>query len=110
MLFLLCSFAPLDESHECMELYKSIRCPDCSGQNIYDSQSEFAKLLRAEIKSLLNSGYSKKQTILMLKQKYGEGIYTKPDSKHRILWLTPMILMVLMLIVFIYICTKKKLR
>ncbi len=101
---LLCGFnTTTDHNTMCVDIYKLIRCLDCSGQNIHDSNSAFAKNAKAEIISHINNGLSKPEIIQIMVNKYGESIYIKPSVNHTLLWISPFVILIISITITAYI-------
>tara|TARA_B100000945_G_C19964880_1_gene404833 strand:+ start:51 stop:422 length:372 start_codon:yes stop_codon:yes gene_type:complete len=110
ILILLFSFFILSHSYsdEKMKykIYKNLRCLVCQGQNIGDSNSEFAQTIKTVINDKLDEGLNEREVYSFLAEKYGDWILYKPPLKNNsyVLWLLPYVIFILgALILFIFL-------
>jgi len=94
---ILTSFGHSNEN-ELNDYYKSIRCLVCEGQSISESDTEFSINLKEQIKKKYKSGLSFKEIQEELISIYGEEISFKPSNDHYLLWLSPLILLIILII------------
>ncbi len=80
----------IDES-ELRDFYKSIRCPVCGGQSIYDSNSGQAIEMRKQILTKLQSGSSYNEVKNQLVEEYGDAaLMTNPGRRTlELFWFLP---------------------
>ena len=80
-----------------LEIYKNLRCLDCQGQSIADSNSDFAQTLKLVVKDKISEGKSKQEIYDFLSNKYGEWIVYKPkfNSSNFLLWILPYFFLIL---------------
>ena len=78
--------------------FKTVRCLVCEGQNIHESDTEFAINLKEQIKKKFDSGMSINQINEELISIFGEQISYKPSNRHLLLWLAPVILLILIVL------------
>ena len=82
------------------DYFKTIRCLVCEGQSIQESDTEFAINLKEQIKKKFNKGIELKEINRELISIYGEEISFKPSKNHLLLWLSPFLIF-LIIIIFI---------
>ncbi|KAF5184245.1 Cytochrome c-type biogenesis ccmh-like mitochondrial protein [Thalictrum thalictroides] len=70
-----------------------VRCTECGGQSIEDSQADIAILLRQLIRDEIHSGKSDKDIFDKLRNDYGETVLYEPtfDRQTAIIWLSPVL-------------------
>lgn len=92
------------------EIFKSLRCAVCEGQSVLDSNSEFAKSVRAFVRENVNKGMDDEQVYDVLKSNYGQQIMFKPpfDGETALLWLLPFALIFVGFIVVIFVLRRNK--
>ena len=81
-----------------IDYYKTIRCLVCDGQSIQESDTEFAINLKEQIKKKFNKGIELKEINRELISIYGEEISFKPPKNHILLWLSPFLIFLIILI------------
>ncbi|AIF81841.1 cytochrome c biogenesis protein [endosymbiont of Acanthamoeba sp. UWC8] len=76
-------------------LFTLIRCTQCKGQSIKDSNAEIALIIRQNIRKQVEDGKTDEEILDFLEVRYGEGINMnlKFNSKNIILWLLPIVLL-----------------
>lgn len=76
-------------------LFTLIRCTQCKGQSIKDSNAEIALIIRQNIRKQIEDGKIDEEIFDFLEARYGEEINMKPkfNSKNIILWLLPIVLL-----------------
>ena len=100
---------PLSDSvleDRALELHKGLRCLVCQGQNIGDSNSEFAQTIKSVVNDKLDEGLNEREVYSFLAEKYGDWILYKPPLKNNsyVLWLLPYVIFILgALILFIFL-------
>lgn len=90
-------------------ILKDLRCLVCQGQDLNDSQTQFAETLRQEIHQWVIEGKSEKEILDILVDRYGETISYKPPLQKTtyILWIAPFILFISVIIFLLYIIRKR---
>ncbi len=92
-------------------LLKDLRCLVCQGQDLHDSQTQFAETLRQEIHQWVLEGKSEEDILNILVERYDESISYKPSFQKStyILWIAPFVLFFLVILsLFITIAKRKK--
>jgi cytochrome c-type biogenesis protein CcmH len=79
-----------------VRLIKELRCAECQNQTLFDSNSGLAQDMRAQIYSMINSGYADVNIRSYLSSRYGEYIFFKPPWQlgTYLLWLGPILMLV----------------
>jgi cytochrome c-type biogenesis protein CcmH len=72
---------------ELREFYKTIRCPVCNGQSIYDSMAGPSVEIKREIKDKFNQAKSFDQIRRELTEKHGDAILMTNLSQYGLLFL-----------------------
>ena len=94
-LFIILIFLPLviyeDNNSRYEKLSKSLLCPVCQGETLYDSPSEYADDMRIVLKEQIDNGMSDKQIMEYWTARFGERINTNPQNSNYILILLPLI-------------------
>ena len=85
-------------------LYKEVRCPECAGQSIAESESPESIALRGFIVEQLKEGRSDEVIRDELRTLFGEDILFRPpfEAKTLFLWLAPFGLFFLILVLFLW--------
>lgn len=80
---------------EAMRLMHSLRCIQCQGQSIADSDASMAATMRAEVRQQITAGQKPEAIRAWMIKRYGEWVSFEPDFKgaRLLLWLTPLILL-----------------
>jgi len=80
---------------EATRLMHSLRCIQCQGQSIADSDASMAGTMRAEVRQQIAAGQKSEAVRNWMIQRYGEWVSFEPDFKGAglLLWLTPIILL-----------------
>jgi cytochrome c-type biogenesis protein CcmH len=80
---------------EAMRLMHSLRCIQCQGQSIADSDASMAATMRAEVRQQILAGQEPEAIRVWMIERYGEWVSFEPDFKGAglLLWLTPLILL-----------------
>lgn len=78
-----------------VELMENLRCIQCQGQSIHDSDAPIAEAMRHEVRSRIEAGQSEKQITAWLVDRYGDWVsYSPPASgSGLLLWLAPLLLL-----------------
>lgn len=83
---------------------RNIRCLTCSGQSIYDSNSDFAVKLRGNIDKMIASGINYKDIESKLVAEYGPQILmTSNIEESRFIWYLPHMVMILLFLIIMRI-------
>ncbi|WP_230957180.1 cytochrome c-type biogenesis protein CcmH [Ehrlichia ruminantium] len=90
-----------------INLFKITRCLICSGESIYESQSQFAHDMRVLIRNHIKNGYDDSQIIEELRNHYGNQIIIIPpyNSYAYLLWFLPIFIFglgIILILKFIY--------
>ncbi|AHC39209.1 MULTISPECIES: cytochrome c-type biogenesis protein [Ehrlichia] len=74
-----------------INLFKIVRCLICSGESIYESQSQLAYDMRSMIRNKIQNGYDDNQIITELRNYYGNQITIIPpyNPYTYLLWILP---------------------
>jgi len=93
-----------------IQLIDQLRCPQCQNQNLQGSDSPIAQDLRGIVLSKLEEGYSDKEIIDYLIDRYGDFITYMPRFKSSTygLWLTPIALLVFAVIVVFFLMRRQR--
>ncbi len=109
-LFLLLFFSPLTSLADgaletrAQALYKEVRCPECAGQSIAESETPESKALRGFIVEQLKEGKSDEMIRDEIRTLFGEDILFRPpfDKNTLFLWLAPFGLFFLIFLGFLW--------
>ena len=82
---------------------KSLLCPVCQGETLFDSPSEYADDMRGVLKEQIANGLSDEQIMSYWTLRFGERINTNPQDTNPFLLLIPIFFGAL----FAYIFYKK---
>jgi cytochrome c-type biogenesis protein CcmH len=68
-----------------------LRCPVCQGLSVADSPSESALNMKAEVRELVEKGYSADQILAYFEGTYGEFVRLEPKARglNLLVWLLP---------------------
>lgn len=75
------------------EIASTLRCPVCQGLSIADSPSEMAVNMKAEVRSMLERGYTREQIEAHFVGAYGEFVLLEPRTP--VIWILPVIALAL---------------
>ena len=91
-------------------LLKDLRCLVCQGQDLHDSQTQFAETLREQIHQWIVEGKSQKEILDILIDRYGESISFEPSLQKStlILWVAPFALFLIVIITLLVTIAKRK--
>ena len=80
---------------EAMRLMHSLRCIQCQGQSIADSDASMAATMRAEVRQQITAGQKPEAIRGWMIERSGEWVSFEPDFKGAglLLWVTPLILL-----------------
>jgi cytochrome c-type biogenesis protein CcmH len=78
-----------------MQLMHGLRCIQCQGQSIADSDAPMAETMRAEVRQQIASGKRPDAIRQWMIQRYGEWVSFEPEMKGAglLLWLTPLLVL-----------------
>jgi cytochrome c-type biogenesis protein CcmH len=78
-----------------LDLMERLRCIQCQGQSIHDSDAPIAAAMRHEVRSRILAGESDAQIESWLISRYGEWISFAPPASGSglLLWLAPLLLL-----------------
>jgi cytochrome c-type biogenesis protein CcmH len=84
------------QEERAVALMENLRCIQCQGQSIHDSDAPIAEAMRHEVRSRIAAGQSEKQIEDWLVERYGDWVSFAPPSHGTglILWLAPLLLLV----------------
>ena len=91
-------------SKSIMEIAIELKCLECEGQNVYESNSNFSQSIKAYIRKELTRGTDSRDIINDLHQKYGDEILMTPpvQTNTYALWMLPFFLLSLGFFIFFY--------
>jgi cytochrome c-type biogenesis protein CcmH len=91
---------PVQEARA-LELMERLRCIQCQGQSIHDSDAPIAGAMRHEVRVQIEAGKSDAEIESWLVQRYGDWISFVPPSHGSglLLWLMPLLLLAAALLV-----------
>lgn len=78
---------------EAMRLMHSLRCIQCQGQSIADSDAVMAGTMRAEVRQQIAAGQKPQDIRGWMIDRYGEWVSFEPDMKGAglLLWIAPIL-------------------
>lgn len=85
---------PVQEARA-LELMQRLRCIQCQGQSIHDSDAPIAAAMRHEVRERIKAGQSEAEIESWLIQRYGDWISFAPPASGSglVLWLLPVLLL-----------------
>lgn len=91
---------PVQEARA-LELMERLRCIQCQGQSIHDSDAPIAGAMRHEVRVQIEAGRSDAEIESWLVQRYGEWISFIPPTHGSglLLWIMPLLLLAAALLV-----------
>ncbi len=91
---------PVKEA-EATQLMHSLRCIQCQGQSIADSDAPMAGTMRAEVRQQIAAGQKPDAIRDWMVQRYGEWVSFEPELKGAglLLWIAPLILLLVSIFV-----------
>ncbi|WP_397594811.1 cytochrome c-type biogenesis protein CcmH [Sphingorhabdus sp.] len=91
---------PVQEARA-LELMERLRCIQCQGQSIHDSDAPIAGAMRHEVRVQIEAGKSDAEIESWLVQRYGEWISFVPPTHGSglLLWIMPLLLLAAALLV-----------
>jgi cytochrome c-type biogenesis protein CcmH len=72
-----------------MEISSELRCPVCQGLAIGDSPSIMAANMKAQVRELLERGYTEPQILSYFEKSYGGFVLLRP--KNPLVWILPIL-------------------
>jgi len=74
-----------------MEISSELRCPVCQGLAIGDSPSIMAANMKAQVRELLERGYTETQILSYFEKSYGQFVLLKPKFQgvNALVWILP---------------------
>src|SRR5258708_37931105 len=90
-----------------MEISSELRCPVCQGLAIGDSPSIMAANMKAQVRELLERGYTEPQILSYFEKSYGQFVLLKPKFQgvNALVWILPVLALAAG---FILVVTKAK--
>ncbi len=83
------------------EWSKSLLCPVCQGETIFDSPSEYADDMGVILLEQINNGMTDDEIYSFWVTRYGERIITNPINRNLELLLIPLLLISVFILLFI---------
>jgi cytochrome c-type biogenesis protein CcmH len=85
---------PVQEARA-VALMENLRCIQCQGQSIHDSDAPIAEAMRHEVRSRIKAGENEAQIEAWLVERYGDWVSFAPPSHGAglLLWLAPLLLL-----------------
>jgi cytochrome c-type biogenesis protein CcmH len=76
-----------------MEISSELRCPVCQGLAIGDSPSIMAANMKAQVRELLERGYTEPQILSYFEKSYGQFVLLKPKFQgvNALVWILPIL-------------------
>lgn len=76
-----------------MEISSELRCPVCQGLAIGDSPSQMAANMKAQVRELLERGYTEQQILSYFEKSYGQFVLLKPKFQgvNALVWILPVL-------------------
>ena len=77
------------------ELMETLRCIQCQGQSIADSDAPIAAAMRSEVRQRISGGESPEQIRNLMVQRYGDWVSFQPggDATGVFLWALPLLIL-----------------
>ncbi|HEX7679499.1 MAG TPA: cytochrome c-type biogenesis protein CcmH [Thermoanaerobaculia bacterium] len=90
-----------------MQISSELRCPVCQGLAIGDSPSIMAANMKAQVRELLERGYTEAQILSYFEKSYGQFVLLKPKFQgvNALVWILPILALAAG---FILVVTKAK--
>ncbi len=84
------------QEDEATTLMETLRCIQCQGQSIADSDAPIAAAMRSEVRQRISGGESPEQIRRLMVQRYGDWVSFQPgaDVAGMFLWLLPLLILV----------------
>jgi cytochrome c-type biogenesis protein CcmH len=86
-----------------MELSAQLRCPVCQGLAIGDSPSIMAANMKAQVRELLERGYTDAQILSYFERSYGGFVLLKPKFQgvNALVWLLPILVLAIGVVIVV---------
>lgn len=86
-----------------MELAAQLRCPVCQGLAIGDSPSIMAANMKAQVRELLQRGYTDPQILSYFERSYGGFVLLKPKFQgvNALVWMLPVLVLVIGVVIVV---------
>jgi len=83
-----------------MEISSELRCPVCQGLAIGDSPSIMAANMKAQVRELLERGYTEPQILSYFEKSYGQFVLLKPKFQgvNALVWILPVLALLRILV------------
>jgi cytochrome c-type biogenesis protein CcmH len=90
-----------------MAISGELRCPVCQGLAIGDSPSIMAANMKAQVRELLERGYTEEQILSYFEKSYGQFVLLKPKFQgvNALVWILPIVVLA---IGFVLVVSKAK--
>jgi cytochrome c-type biogenesis protein CcmH len=90
-----------------MAISAELRCPVCQGLAIGDSPSIMAANMKAQVRELLERGYTEQQILSYFEKSYGQFVLLKPKFQgvNALVWILPIVVLA---IGFVLVISKAK--
>lgn len=100
VILLLPSLSPSNESR--LETWsKTLLCPVCQGETIYDSPSQYADDMKSILEQQIDDGWTDSQINTFWIDRYGERIITNPINNNIEILFLPIFIVIAFIIIFI---------
>lgn len=78
-----------------MQISSELRCPVCQGLAIGDSPSIMAANMKAQVRELLERGYTEAQILSYFEKSYGQFVLLKPKFQgvNALVWILPILVL-----------------
>ena len=75
------------------EVSALLRCPVCQGMSVADSKAEMAVNMKAQVRELLERGYTEEQILKYFELSYGQFVLLRPEFEGFIslVWVLPVL-------------------
>lgn len=106
-------FYPFDNDEDrerFLRFSHELRCPQCKSQNLAGSDADVSEDLKRELHRLITEQQTDQEIVEFMVSRYGEFVLYKPQFKSNtyLLWLSPIILFLLGLLVFVFVILKRQ--
>jgi cytochrome c-type biogenesis protein CcmH len=90
-------FAGAQLTQRTNEISALLRCPVCQGMAVADSPAEMAVNMKAQVRELLQRGYTEEQILKYFELSYGQFVLLRPkfEGVTSMVWLLPVIALVI---------------
>ena len=105
-------FENAEQKDRYQTLVHELRCPQCAGQSIGDSNAPVANDLRRVVYNQLHKGWTDAQIIEFMVERYGEFILYRPrvGGTTLLLWCAPFVFFAMALGTIIWIARQARIR